>query len=103
MTLKPVPNFARGDLVRWTSQARGSVRHHVGIVVLEIPGGVTIATLLDGLGKRYSLRAMQRSHGPRPERSYLVALTGAGGRGRARLHWPHASLLEPYGAQDPAP
>lgn len=96
MAMKPVPTFARGELVRWTSQARGSARSHVGVVVLEVPGGVTLAPLLESLGKRYSLRAMQRSHGPRPERSYLVALTGAGGRGQARLHWPHASLLKPY-------
>lgn len=103
MPLKPVPVFGRGDLVRWTSQARGSVRHHVGVVVLVVPGGVPLGPLLESLGRRYSLRAMQRSQGPRPDTSYLVALTGARGRGKARLHWPHAALLVPYSGPQEAP
>lgn len=98
MSVKPVPTFRRGELVRWTSQARGSARHHVGVVVLVVPGGVPLGPLLEGLGARYNLRAMQRSQGPRPDTSYLVALTGARARGKARLHWPHATLLAPYGA-----
>ena len=101
MAMKPIPEFTRGDLVRWSSQARGTARHRVGVVVLVVPGGVPVGTLLSGLEHRYSLRAMQRSQGPRPEKSYLVALTGAGGRGKARLHWPHATLLRPYGKAAP--
>lgn len=94
--MKPIPEFTRGTLVRWTSQARGTVRHHVGIVVLVVPGGVPMGTLLPGLTAKYSLRAMHRALGSRPEKSYLVALTNARGAGKARLHWPHASLLKPY-------
>lgn len=94
--MKPIPDLKRGDLVRWSSQSRGVERHHVGVVVLVIPGGVPIQALLEGLATRYSLRAMHRAHGSRPERSYLVARTDVRGAGKARLHWPHASLLEPY-------
>lgn len=97
------PAFDRGDLVRWTSQARGTERHHVGVVVLVLPGGVPIGALLDGLASRYSLRAMHRASGVRPERSYLVALVGQRGAGKARLHWPRASLLAPYHAQATKP
>ena len=28
--MKPVPELKRGDLVRWSSQSRGTDRHHVG-------------------------------------------------------------------------
>lgn len=94
--MKPPKEMKRGDLVRWSSQSRGTERHHVGVVVLVIPPGVPIQTLLDGLGKRYGLRAMHRAHGLRSETSYLVARTDVRGAGKARLHWPHASLLEPY-------
>ena len=94
--MKNLPDFNRGDLVRWTSQGRGTVRHHVGVVVLVVPGGVQIDTLLERMALRYSLRSMHRAHGCRPEKSYLVALTNARGAGKARLHWPHASLLSGY-------
>lgn len=96
--MKTIPELKRGDLVRWSSQSRGTERHHVGVVVLEVPAGVPIQVLLEGLAKRYSLRAMHRAHGPRSERSYLVARTDVRGAGRARLHWPHASQLQVYDA-----
>lgn len=95
-SLQPVPEFKRGDLVRWDSQGRGRMVHHVGVVELVVPRGVPVFPMLDGLAARYSLRAMGDSGAPRSERSYLVALLGQGGRGKARLHWPHASLLRPY-------
>lgn len=94
--MKPVPELKRGDLVRWSSQSRGTDRHHVGVVVLVVPAGVPIQTLLPGLAARYSIRAMHRAHGVRSETSYLVARTDVRGAGKARLHWPHASLLETY-------
>ena len=94
--MKPTPELKRGDLVRWSSQSRGTQRHHVGIVVLVVPAGVPIHVLLPRLEPRYSLRAMHRAHGVRSEPSYLVARTDVRGAGRARLHWPHASLLERY-------
>lgn len=94
--MKTLPDFSRGALVRWSSQARGTVRHHVGVVVLVVPGGVPIDTLLAGLASRYSMRAMRQAHGCRVDKSYLVALTNARGAGKARLHWPHASLLSTY-------
>lgn len=94
--MKPVPELKRGDLVRWSSQSRGTQRHHVGIVVLVVPPGVPIQALLERLATRYSLRAMHRAHGIRSEPSYLVARTDVRGAGKARLHWPHASLLERY-------
>ena len=96
MAVKPLPVFARGDLVRWSSQARGTERHHVGVVVLVLPGGVPLGAFLDGLRNRYSLRAMHAAQGTRPDTSYLVARTDVRGAGKARLHWPHASLLKPY-------
>lgn len=94
--MKPATDLKRGDLVRWSSQSRGTQRHHVGIVVLVVPPGVPIQALLERLATRYSLRAMHRAHGVRSEPSYLVARTDVRGAGKARLHWPHASLLEPY-------
>ena len=94
--MKPAPELKRGDLVRWSSQSRGTECHHVGVVVLVVPPGVPIQALLSGLANRYSLRAMHRAHGVRSETSYLVARTDVRGAGKARLHWPHASLLETY-------
>lgn len=94
--MKPIPELKRGDLVRWSSQSRGTERRHVGVVVLVVPAGVPIQALLPGLAARYSVRAMHRAHGTRSECSYLVARTDVRGAGRARLHWPHASLLERY-------
>lgn len=101
--MKPLPEFERGALVRWSSQARGTTRHHVGVVVLVVPGGTLIDTLLGGLKGTYSLRAMRQASGVRSDKSYLVALTSARSRGKARLHWPHASLLKAYDATAPAP
>ena len=94
--MKPVPELKRGALVRGSSQSRGTDRHHVGVVVLVVPAGVPIQTLLPGLAARYSIRAMHRAHGVRSETSYLVARTDVRGAGKARLHWPNASLLETY-------
>lgn len=94
--MKTIPELKRGDLVRWSSQSRGTERHHVGVVVLEVPAGVPIQALTESLATRYSLRAMHRAFGNRSERSYLVARTDVRGAGKARLHWPHASQLEPY-------
>lgn len=99
--MKPIPELKKGDLVRWSSQSRGQSRHHVGVVVLVVPAGMPIQLVTDRLGDRYSLRAMHRAHGPRAELSYLVVRTDVRSGGRARLHWPHASLLRPYDA--PAP
>lgn len=96
--MKPVTELKRGDLVRWSSQSRGTHRHHVGVVVLVIPAGVPIETLLPGLAQRYSLRAMHSARGNRPDVSYLVARTDVRGAGKARLHWPHAVHLERYSA-----
>lgn len=100
--MTPAPTFQRGQLVRWTSQARGTERHHVGVVVLVVPAGYPIGLALDAMRARYSLRAMHRANGTRSDVSYLVALTSMRGGGKARLHWPHASLLKPYSG-DPAP
>lgn len=94
--MKPILELKRGDLARWTSQARGTVRHHVGVVVLVVPGGVPIDAFLPGLQARYTLRAMHRASGLRPERSYVLAEVGARGGGKARAYWPHASLLRAY-------
>jgi hypothetical protein len=102
VSLTPVQAFERGALVRWTSQARGTARQHVGVVVLKIPGGVPIGPLLAGLAGRYNLRPMHRAQGNRPDTSYLVAIVGQRGGGKARLHWPHASLLRPYNTPAPA-
>lgn len=96
--VKPVPQFDRGDLVRWTSWGRGRQVHHVGVVVLSVPAGIPVGALLPNLAERYSLRSMRPMPGNRPDRSYLVAVTEGGDRGKARLHWPHASLLRPYTA-----
>lgn len=89
------PTFKRGDLVRWTCQGGGTTAHHVGVVVVEVPAAMPVGMLLSGLAHRYSLRAIA-SEGSRTERSYLVARTDMGGRGKARLHWPHASTLRSY-------
>ena len=91
--------FKRGDLVRWTSQGRGREVHRVGVVILEVPAGVPIGTLLPGLAARFSLRAMRNATGSRSSRSYLVARTDVRGAGRARLHWPHAAQLQPYSGE----
>lgn len=88
--------FNRGDLVRWTSQARGTVRHHVGVVALVVPGGVPIGAVLPGMATRYNLRPVHRAGGSRLERSYLVALMGGRSRGKARLYWPRVAALQPY-------
>lgn len=93
--------FARGDLVRWSSQGRGTAKHRTGVVVLVVPAGIHVASFLDSFANRYSLRALHRPGGPRADRSYLVAQVGGGGRGKARLHWPHASLLRPYHSKEP--
>lgn len=85
--------FTRGQLVRWRTQGNGSFRHHTGVVVLAIPAGVSICSLMDSLKARYNTRAIAGS-GPRSEQSYLVARTG--GRGKAKLHWPHTHTLMPY-------
>lgn len=99
-TILPVPQFARGDLVRWNSQGRGRMVHHVGVVELIVPPGMPLFLLLDRMRARYSLRAIGKTGAPRPEQSYLVALLGKGGRGKPRIHWPHASLLRPYESAD---
>lgn len=88
--------FARGQLVRWHTQGNGKRVHHVGVVILQVPGGVPLGPLLASLQERYNTRAIV-GRGPRPEPSYLVARTG--GRGRAKLHWPHAAAIRPY--EDP--
>lgn len=85
--------FTRGQLVRWQTQGNGRHVHHVGVVILEVPAGVALGPLMDSLQKRYNTRAII-GRGPRSERSYLVARTG--GRGLAKLHWPHAAALRPY-------
>lgn len=87
--------FKRGDLVRWRCQGNGSAASHIGVVVLVVPGGVPLGPLLASLQDRYNIRPIA-GRGPRPEQSYLVARTDAGGRGRARLHWPHTHTLTPY-------
>ena len=94
--LPSLPELERGALVRWTSQSRGVTRTHAGVVVCVVPGGVHLATVIDRMRARYSLRAMHRVASPRPEKSYLVAQVDPGRRGKCRLHWPHASLLKPY-------
>jgi hypothetical protein len=94
--MRALPDFKRGDLVQWSSQGRGSWRHHTGIVVLVLPGGVPIESVWSRMATTYSMRAMLRSRGSRPEKSYLVARLGARGVDKAPLHWPHASLLKPY-------
>ncbi len=95
--------FERSQLVRWTSQGRGVVRHHVGVVYLVVPAGVPIRGLVAGLVDRFSFRALRLAGGNRSETSYLVAVTEGGKRGKARLHWPHASKLRPYEHKAPAP
>ncbi|QYW06365.1 hypothetical protein HXXDennis_43 [Xanthomonas phage HXX_Dennis] len=88
--------FTRGQLVRWHTQGNGSRVNHVGVVVLQVPAGVPLGPLMDSLQKRYNTRAIV-GRGPRSETSYLVARTG--GRGLAKLHWPHAAAIRPY--EDP--
>lgn len=90
------PRFERGDLVRWPTQGRGQHASAVGVVVLAVPPGVPIDTLLAGLRARYSMRAMRNASGNRPGWSYLIARTDRGKRGRARIHWPHAATVRPY-------
>jgi len=88
--------FVRGDLVRWRTQGNGERKSQVGVVVLVVPAGIPLAPLLPSLADRYNLRPIAAGS-PRSEQSYLVARTG--GRGRAKLHWPHSSALRPY--EDP--
>lgn len=85
--------FDRGQLVRWHTQGNGQRVHHVGVVVLQVPGGVPLGPMLSSLQERYNTRSIV-GRGPRADDSYLVARTG--GRGRAKLHWPHTSALRPY-------
>lgn len=87
--------FNRGDLVRWRTQGNGERKGQIGVVVLVVPAGVPLSPLLSSLADRYNLRPIAGGS-PRTETSYLVARTG--GRGRAKLHWPHASALRPYEA-----
>ena len=94
--MRPLPEFRRGDLVQWSSQGRGTWRHHTGVVALVIPGGVPIESVWSRMATQYSMRAMLRSRGPRPEKSYLVVQLRSRGAEKAALHWPHASLLKPY-------
>lgn len=85
--------FSRGELVRWRTQGNGEHKSQVGVVVLVVPAGVPLAPLLPSLADRYNLRPIAAGS-PRSEKSYLVARTG--GRGRAKLHWPHSRALRPY-------
>lgn len=85
-------SFTVGDLVRWTSSAGGVWRHHVGVIVAEVPPG---AMPYDHLPPgRWALRC--RDNAARPDASYLVALKRAGGRGGGQLYRPRVRNLRHY-------
>lgn len=83
--------FAVGDLVRWTSQARGVQRHRVGVVAAVVPaGGKPYAHLPAG-----RWRVMFRDNVTRPRLSYLVAIKGEG-RGLGMLYHPHTGTVSAW-------
>lgn len=85
---RPDVTFAVGDLVRWTSQARGVRRSRVGVVAAVVPPDAMPFEHMPA-GR---WRTMFRDNATRPRVSYLVALKN-GGRGAGVLHHPHVGTL----------
>lgn len=80
--------FEVGDLVRWTSQARGIQRNRMGVVAAVVPADTPPYLHLPP-GR---WRVMFRDNVTRPRKSYLVAIKGEG-RGLGMLHHPHTGTL----------
>lgn len=89
--------FKVGDRVRWVSQSQGYVREKGGEVVAVVKAGESVRPYVNRLEREgYNPRPMQGwwNLPPRKGTSYLVGVPTKSGRGRKRLYFPVASLLE---------
>lgn len=73
--------FVEGNTVKWTSQAAGSWKEKVGVVVKVVPA-------LTMVPKGYNL------YGRRNHQSYIVHVPTKSGRGKGTYYWPIVSKLQ---------
>jgi hypothetical protein len=82
--------FKLGDTVTWTSQAQGSEKTKIGVVVEVVPENKKINTWL----ARYEKYLIQFGMGRRNHESYLVEVRdGKTDKARPKLYWPLVSKL----------
>ena len=88
-----MPQFKKGDLVTWSSQAGGYSKRKVGTVVSVVPKDTPVfqynAIAMDDTGARgLDYPGLSRDH-----ESYIVHVPTKTGSGKGKLYWPVVNKL----------
>lgn len=93
------PQFKRGELVTWTSQANGSTKTKVGVIIEVVKARTVPSKLGQERQRPFGLLRVwhgQQIGGVRPEVSYVVALLDKNGKpskSQWKRYWPRTSKL----------
>jgi hypothetical protein len=82
----------KGEVVKWSSMAQGTVVQKRGVIALVIPPGVPPLDLIQA-AKNLKGYVFRNSTVPRDHRSYIV-IEGKTGTSKGRLMWPKVKDLE---------
>lgn len=83
--VSPHRKFLVGQKVRWSSQAAGSWKEKIGVVVDVIPP-MKVTQMMHSVGVG--------TYNTRNHESYIVHVPSASGRGKGTYYWPLVSKLE---------
>jgi len=94
-TPKKEKKFKKGTHVYWIAKVDGVLRQLEGVVVYTIPKGKSFDNYINKINKKIKNLSVLKLKGnttPRPEQSFIVAVTNK--EGRSALYRPPLSRLE---------